>query len=467
MNTSIANNRLPGRMVRLPGRIVEALLLATLLFSTFAVALAPSVDAVAAPPIATVITAEVPTGSILGKNVVVGAILKDRAGNRLAGEHLALFIEGVQLQSQSTDAQGLASFAILGKRLDQARAYRLTVVFSGSHGFAASTVNVNLTILAAAIQIQTVPPLPGMRFTLGTISALTGPDGVAALPVPQAGSYSLAADLNPSTSADATVKAGFVRWLDNVFTANRTIDVTGPATYTIGLTVAYRANIRYVDLNNQPVDSSLVSQAQFSTGTGANDVVLNSQTKLTDVWWTAATTIRAGTLLLPSPITYRVLSVKMHGADVVNRGQQSWTPTQNGTWTVQVLLYGLTVQTQDALLGGAVSGKIQLTYPNGDITTKSVGGDGSVAFDSLPRGEYKLSLGSSLTPPTQVTLSRPQSATLRVITYVDIGLVLGFGLAIVVMLVIIGRWSLVTRRIRRKRDNLAVSTPADLSRPTA
>jgi hypothetical protein len=157
----------------------------------------------------------------------------------------------------------------------------------------------------------------------------------------------------------------------------------------------------------------------------------------------------------------------MHGADVVNRGQQSWTPTENGTWTVQVLLYGLTVQTQDALLGGAVSGQIKLTYPNGDVATKSVGAGGSVAFDNLPRGIYKLSLGSSLTPPTQVALSRPQSATLRVISYVDVGLVLGFGLAIVVMLVVIGRWSLVTRRLRRKRQNLAVGSPADMSRPTA
>ena len=166
-------------------------------------------------------------------------------------------------------------------------------------------------------------------------------------------------------------------------------------------------------------------------------------------------------------MTYRVLSVKMHGADVVNRGQQSWTPTENGTWTVQVLLYGLTVRTQDALLGGSVSGKMELTYPNGDVTSKSVGSDGTVVFDNLPRGVYKLSLGSSLTPPTQVALSRPQTATLRVISYIDLGLVLGFGLAIVVMLVIIGRWSLVTRRLRRKRRSLAVSSPADLSRPTA
>ena len=449
------------------GRMVAALTLAAVLVSAFGAALAPQAYAAKVNPVATTVTAEVPTGSVLGKNVLVAAILKDRAGNSLAGEHVTLFMEGNQLQSQSTDAHGLATFTIEGKRLPQAGPYRLTVVYSGSHLYLPSTVNVTLTVLAAAIQIQTVPPLPGLRFTLGTASALTGPDGVAALPVPQAGTYELLSDLNPATSADPTVKASFVRWVANVFTANRSIDVTGPATYIIGLSVAYRANIKYVDLNNQPVDPSLISDAEFSTGTGTNDVVLNAQTKLSDVWWTAATTIRAGQNLLPSAVTYRVLSVKMHGADVVNRGQQSWTPTENGTWTVQVLLYGLTVRTEDALLGGAVSGKMDLTYPNGDVTSKSVGSDGTVVFDNLPRGVYKLSLGSSLTPPTQVALSRPQSATLRVITYIDLGLVLGFGLAIVVMLVIIGRWSLVTRRLRRKRHSLAVSSPADLSRPTA
>jgi hypothetical protein len=448
-------------------RIVAALTLAAVLVSALGVAIAPQAYAAKVNPVATAVTAEVPTGSVLGKNVLVGAILKDRFGNRLAGEHVTLFMEGNQLQSQATDAHGSATFTIEGKRLPQAGPYRLTVVYSGSHLYLASTVNVTLTVLAAAIQVQTVPPLAGLRFTLGTASALTGPDGVAALPVPQAGTYELSSDLNPATTADPTVKASFVRWVDNVFTANRSIVVTGPATYIIGLSVAYRANIQYADLNNQPVDPSLISDAEFSTGTGTNDVVLNAQTKLSDVWWTAATTIRAGQNLLPSAVTYRVLSVKMHGADVVNRGQQSWTPTEGGTWTVQVLLYGLTVRTEDALLGGSVSGKMDLTFPNGDVTSKSVGSDGTVTFDNLPRGVYKLSLGSSLTPPTQVALSRPQTATLRVISYIDLGLVLGFGLAIVVMLVIIGRWSIVTRRLRRKRRSLAVSSPADLSRPTA
>ena len=150
----------------------------------------------------------------------------------------------------------------------------------------------------------------------------------------------------------------------------------------------------------------------------------------------------------------------IHGAEVINRGQQSWTPTQNGTWTIQVLLYGMTVQTRDALFGSPVSGKLLLTYPDGFVTTQPVGSDGTVTFSDLPRGQYQLKLETSaLSPPTPVALSKPQSATLRVITYRDIGLVVGGLLAVTFLLALIGRWSLIKGRSRRRAANRAQSQP--------
>jgi hypothetical protein len=411
---------------------------------------------------ATYISLEVPTGSVIGKDVVVVAVLRDRVGGRIANQHLSLFLDGQQIRSDRTDAHGQISFTILGKRLDQARAYQVGVLFGGSHGWAGSTLITKMTILNAAIQIVTVPPLPGLRFSLGNVAAVTGPDGVAALPVPQSGSYQLSADLNADTG-DPSIKASFVRWLDNVFTANRTIDVTGPATYTVGLRVAYRASVKFVNLDNQPLDPSLIEQAQFSTGTGTDDVVINQQTGAAEVWWTASTTIHAASQLVPSAITYRVLSVKIHGAEVVNRGQQSWTPTQNGVWTIQVLLYGMTVQTRDALFGSPVSGKLELTYPDGFIESRPVGSDGSVTFTDLPRGEYKLKLASSaLTPPTPVALSKPQSAVLRVITIKDIAVVASVLAGAILVLAMIGRWSLLKSRARRRTADRQAVDPTSV-----
>jgi hypothetical protein len=409
---------------------------------------------------ATYISLEVPTGSVIGKDVVIVAILRDRVGGRIANQHLSLYLDGQQIRSDRTDAHGQISFTVLGKRLDQARAYQIGVLFGGSHGWAGSTVVGKMTILTAAIQILTVPPLPGLRFTLGNVAAVTGPDGVAAVPVPQSGSYQLSADLNAETT-DPSIKASFVRWLDNVFTANRTIDVTGPATYSIGLRVAYRASVKFVDLENEPVDPSLVEQAQFSTGTGTDDVILNQQTGAADVWWTAATTIHVSNALVTSPITYRVLSVKIHGAEVVNRGQQSWTPTQNGVWTIQVLLYGMTVQTRDALFGTPVSGKLQLTYPDGFVETQPIGGGGTVTFTDLPRGEYQLKLASSaLTPPTPVALSKPQTATLKVITLTDIAVVVGGVVGAILVLALIGRWSILRSKGRKRSPSRAAGPTA-------
>jgi hypothetical protein len=406
--------------------------------------------------LATSLTVETPTGSVIGKDVAITAVLRDRLGHVLPDEHVALALDGTEVRSDKTDATGSLTLTIPGKKLDTARDYAILVTFGGSHGYAPSSKTATLTILAAAIQIQTVPALPNMRFTLGTETGTTGPDGVTAVPVPKSGAYQLAADLNPGNSPTATVKASFVRWLDNVYTADRTIDVSGPATYVIGLRVAYRASVRYVDLDGNPVDPTLIQQAQFSTGTGTDDVVLNSQTGAQDVWWTSSTTIHVATMLIPSQVTYRVLSVKIHGTDVVNRGQQAWTPTESGVWTVQLLLYGMTVEARDAVFGTPVSGQLKLTYPDGVAVEQHVSSDGKISFVNLPRGQYQLAMSpAAFSPPTPVALSKAQAATLRVITYADVILWIAALVLVVVLLAVIGRWSLIHARIRRRSRRAA------------
>ena len=418
-----------------------------------------AVDHATVPTLATVMTLEVPSGSVIGSDVAIGVILRSKSGLALS-EHVTLLLDGAQVRSDKTDTTGKVSLIIPAKELIEAKSYEVEVDFGGAHGLAPASAKATLTILAAAIQIDTVPPLANIRFTLGTETAISGPDGVAALPVPKAGDYQLTSDLNTDTSANATVKASFVRWLDNVYTANRTISVTGPATFTMGLRVAYRASIKYVDLNNKPVDPSLIDQAQFSAGTGADDIVLNSQVSASQVWWTAANAVRYSTQLQVSPITYRALSVKIHGAEVVNRGQQSWEPTEGGVWTIQLLLYDMTVQTRDALFGSPVSGTLTLTYPDGAAIEQRVEGDGKVAFSNLPRGQYKLSLSPvAVSAPAPVALSRAQESTLRVITYQDVLVVVGILLLIGAL--IVGRWYVLSRRIkRRQRQTMSGLTSA-------
>ena len=54
-------------------------------------------------------------------------------------------------------------------------------------------------------------------------------------------------------------------------------------------------------------------------------------------------------------------------------------------------------------------------------------------------------------PPTPVALSKVQDSTLRVITYMDVALVVG-GL-LLIMALAIARWVILSRRLRRKAVN--------------
>jgi hypothetical protein len=386
----------------------------------------------------------IPTGSPLGNDVSVTASLKDASGRPIAGQHLALMLDGVQLKSDDSDPTGHVAFSIPGKKLNQAGGYAVEATFSGSHGYSASAANATLTVVAAAIQIRTVPAVPGLGFSLGGATAITGPDGVAALPVPVSGTYKLTSDLNPDATGAPAVRAGFVRWADDVYTASRTIVVDGPATYVMGLRVAYSASVRYLDMAGRALDPAVVDEAHFSADDGT-DVALNTQTGTTKVWWTANTTAPVQSNgVTAAPIKYRAVSVKIHGLEALAPDQQEWTPA-NGDWTIRLQIYDLSVRAQDSVFGGPASGQVRLSWPDRTSVTKTVGADGRVTFSGLPAGNYLVGLAGVT---TRVSLPGSQVATLRVLSSTDVALEIAAGLAVgLLMLFTFVRW----RSLRRRR----------------
>jgi hypothetical protein len=386
----------------------------------------------------------IPTGSPLGNDVAVTASLKDASGRPIAGQHLALMLDGVQLKSDDSDPTGHVAFSIPGKKLNQAGGYAVEATFSGSHGYSASAANATLTVVAAAIQIRTVPAVPGLGFSLGGATAITGPDGVAALPVPVSGTYKLTSDLNPDATGAPAVRAGFVRWADDVYTASRTIVVDGPATYVMGLRVAYSASVRYLDMAGRAVDPAAVDEAHFSADDGT-EVALNTQTGTTKVWWTANTTAPVQSNgVTAAPIKYRAVSVKIHGLEALAPDQQEWTPA-NGDWTIRLQIYDLSVRAQDSVFGGPASGQVRLSWPDRTSVTKTVGADGRVTFSGLPAGNYLVGLAGVT---TRVSLPGSQVATLRVLSSTDVALEIAAGLAVgLLMLFTFVRW----RSLRRRR----------------
>lgn len=396
-----------------------------------------------------------PTGSALGQDVAVTAILNDGSGRPIAGQHLALMLDGVPLKSDSSNPNGQVAFSIPGKKLDQAGTYAVQATFPGSHGYAASAANATLTVEAAAIQIVTVPPLAGLGFSLGGSTAVTGPDGVAALPVPASGMYKLTADLNPDQAGTPSVRASFVRWADDVYTANRTIVVAGPATYVMGLRVAYSARVAFVDLAGRAVDPKLVGEADFRGADGAA-VALNPQTGATKVWLTANTAAAAPAgALTASAVNYRAVSVKIHGLEALDPGQAPWDPNTDGPWTIRLRLYDLSVRAQDAIVGTVGSGQLHLKWSDGTLVSKPVGADGTASFSGLPAGNYVLSLGSLTVP---IALSGSQIETLRVVTPAEIAVAIGAGIILVGLVALaLGRWVW----LRRRQASAPTPAPAD------
>jgi hypothetical protein len=398
----------------------------------------------------TSVSLSIPTGSPLGADVTVGAVLKDAAGRAVFGQRIALMLDGTQIKSDDTGPGGLVSFLIPGHKLDQARAYTVQAVFSGSHGYLASAVTSTLTVLSAAIEIRTVPALPGVAFSMGGIEAVTGPDGVAALPVPASGTYKLLTNLNPDAAGTPGVRASFVRWADDVFTPDRNIVVDGPATYVIGLRIADTARIRYVDLAGRTVDPTLVEDTRFVAADGT-ELALNTQTGAGEFWLTTSTsTPGPGNGLTFSPVIYKAVSARIHGLEALAPGQQSWTPSHGGTWTIRLALYDLSVRPEDAISGASVGGRLHLELPDGTTVEKPVGADGTATFADLPAGQYRVSLDSSL-PGMAVSLPASQVQTMHVVTLWDVIALIGawFGFVLVMLFAVLGRRLPLVQRLPR------------------
>ncbi|HEX8940912.1 MAG TPA: hypothetical protein VF763_12200 [Candidatus Limnocylindrales bacterium] len=409
-----------------------------------------------APAVPTQVTFNAPNTAVLGTDVPVDIHVSTTGGAPVPDLRLVVAVDGKTLHSGRSDAAGHLLLTLKQVELPKAATLTLTVAFDGTAAYGPSSASQQLTIVPAAVTVTTVPAVEGLAIDLGSSTTQTDANGVAAFPIPAYGTYQLAPHLD--TPADAGVRVSFLRWQDDVYTAARSIRVTGKADYILGLRVVYRGSVRFVGLDGRPVDPALVTSADFTNAAGTSFTLSSFGAP---VWWEAALPVRRAAGLVASPTIYRVTSVTIAGTNVVNQGQQAWTPTLDGTWTIQVLLYGLTVHTQDAIFGSPVQGRLDLVYPDGQVRETRLGPDGMASFDSLPRGTYELRLhASAITPPTPVALSRPQEASVRVLTYFDIAFVGGVLLLIVLVLFAVGRRRFTAALLRASGRRLGATPGA-------
>jgi hypothetical protein len=414
---------------------------------------APGVALGADPvPVAMSVSFRVPPVTALGSEVtVLGSI---RRADRLSptGLRVSLFVDGKFLQSSHADASGNLAFRVSGAATSKAGTFKLEGRFDGSRSLAPARATTTLKIRPAVITITTVPAVSGVPVSVGTQKATTGPDGTAKVSIDKVGAIPLEAHLD--LVPDLQTRVSFIRWGDQVYDEKRAITVRGDATFVLGLRTAYRASVKFVDQDGHPVDPTTINRARFTSSTGGELVLTNFE----NAWWEAGTAVSRTGGLQPSTTLWRLSEVEMAGTNVVNQGQQAFSPTINGTWTVNLLLFDLVVHTRDAVTGSSLKGTAELVFPDSSSRTTPIASDGSARFSGLPRGSYVVKLGTNgIAPTTPIALSRSQEATIRVISTFDLALAGGFVILSLLTLLWIGRRRQLTWLMRAGTMPLAAA----------
>jgi len=387
-----------------------------------------------APVLGTRITLSNPGDVVIGTTVVVTANLTTLGGNGLPTSRITMEVNGVLARATRTDATGKVDLSLSSDYVKSAVTLKIRVAYAGDSTHGPSAGLTTIVIRPATIDVVTVPAIVGMSITLGDQEILTDAQGTATFAVNELGRLRLTPRFDLPESSG--IRVGFVRWNDDVYDPVRTVDIAGDVRLTLGVRLAYRTSIRFVDPDGNVVDPSLIQSVQMETSSGPTRTV----TSYDEVWLEAEVPVKRTFGLVGVPNVHRVSEVTIAGTNVVNRGQQTWAPTLDGVLTVEVLLYHLDIRVEDALLKSAILTKVTLEYPDGTTVTHDTTADGKVSFGALPRGDYRVVVhASGIVPPSPIALSRPQDTTIRIISNTDMSIAGGLILLVILSLVVLGR----------------------------
>ena len=147
------------------------------------------------------------------------------------------------------------------------------------------------------------------------------------------------------------------------------------------------------------------------------------------------------------PIRYSVRNVIFSGANVVYGGSQSFFVGRHRVWTVRLLLFPMHIEVHDALFGFGVGSAIRIRLGGGSSRIIKLGPGHSVTLNGMPRATYELvAKGPGFGLSSPATLTKPLSARLLLLSWIDIAAVAAFALLFLIGLPVVGG------RIRRRKD---------------
>jgi hypothetical protein len=285
-----------------------------------------------------------------------------------------------------------------------------------------------------ALTIHVVPPFAGAQFALDGEVFASNSQGVAVIPTGQTGTHVLEALPIEELS---TMRVEFARWGDDFFQPRRNIDLPRTTPLEVGYELSYPVTIGFVDLNGEKVSPRRVTSVTIRNTLGSVEEYEGPGPH----WFQAVRLLRRFIGLTPKPVQYSVETVMVDGSNVVQRAEQRFFVTGEEHRNIKLLLYSVRFTSQDALFGSPIGSHVLLEYPDGEQQRVPLAEDGTVEVSSLARGSYMASVeASGISPPVPVSVSRNfQEATLKVISYLDIGLFLFVLVSSAIGLALIGR----------------------------
>jgi hypothetical protein len=308
-------------------------------------------------------------------------------------------------------------------------------------------------------ELQTVPAVPGVTFQIAGQQFVTGADGTTVVMVPQPGTYDL--QVITDTYHDPYRRVEFSRWLSESYQPTRQIHLpTTTPVVQVGLDTFELVGEKFVGLDGLPVNPQRVTSFSIRSLQGDTFTFKDGQPR-----WIPASRItrrRVGGLE-EVRLLYTVTQVMVDGSNVVNKSQQQFYAQPNAAWSISLLLYALHIQATDAMFGFPQGKALELQLPDGRTQTYPLDSAGSAQMYSLARGNYYFRVlgAKGLSTRAPIALSKDQSLTTRVISYLDLGVVAGAGVLLALALLLYGRFAATRRsaRTEERRGRIHLTEP--------
>jgi hypothetical protein len=300
---------------------------------------------------------------------------------------------------------------------------------------------VQLAAVAGTVDIHTVPRTAGVQLVVGGESLSTGPGGRATVPVADLAAISGRSRLLTPWAGSARVQLLHVAHLPPGRLYHRRL--------LLALRVSRPVDLAFEDSEGRPISADRVSMMRLDQGGRQLTVVRPGRAG--PVRLATATARNVHGSWVARQLTYSVHSAIVDGSNAVFSGRQHFTPRPGVRQPIILSVFPLSVTVSDVLFGHRTTSSVQVRLPDGKHLDVTVGKTGSTVIPSLARGLYRVTVDAAIIGrSTHVLVSQPSEADLRVITPLDVGVVLA-GLATVAGGLLLAGRTVAARAAQRAR----------------